>query len=206
MTATTYLAGLLLGLGLIVPIGPQNVFVVGQGLAVGIPRAFWAVLAAGICDTLLIALGWFGVGQLLETVPSLRAGLLVAGALFLTYLGVQSLRARDSRLDTADGQKLDARAVIWRTVSVSLLNPHAILDTVGVIGAAVAAQPASSRTVFAIGAMSASWLWFMVLAVGAAQVRRYLTERGARWFDRFSGLVMLLFAVLLAVEFVRSLL
>lgn len=51
---TTYLAGLALGLALIVPIGAQNVFVVGQGLAVGWPRAGWAVIAAGCCDTLLI--------------------------------------------------------------------------------------------------------------------------------------------------------
>ncbi|MFV2012905.1 MULTISPECIES: hypothetical protein [unclassified Micromonospora] len=39
---TDYLAGLLLGLGLIMPIGPQNVFVVSQGPAAGLPRALWA--------------------------------------------------------------------------------------------------------------------------------------------------------------------
>jgi len=84
---TAYLAGLALGLALIVPIGAQNVFVVGQGLAVGWPRAGWAVVAAGSCDTLLILAGAAGVSGLLTGIPALRGALLLGGAAFLTYLG-----------------------------------------------------------------------------------------------------------------------
>jgi arginine exporter protein ArgO len=46
---------------------------------------------------------------------------------------------------------------------VSLLNPNAILDTVGVIGAAIAAQEVTGRTAFAGGALTASWVWFVAL-------------------------------------------
>ena len=75
----TYLAGLALGLALIVPIGAQNVFVVGQGLAVGWPRAGWAVVAAGCCDTLLILAGAAGVAGLLTGFPVLRGRFCWAG-------------------------------------------------------------------------------------------------------------------------------
>lgn len=193
-----YLGGLVLGLGLIVPIGPQNVFVIGQGLAVGVPRALWAAVAAALCDSLLIVLGAAGVSGVLRALPGARAVLLAGGALFLTYLGIKSLRSKGSRL--AVPSRADARQVVGRTVSVSLLNPHAILDTVGVIGAAVAAAPVRSRLVFAAGTVSASWLWFLVLAVGAAQLRRVLTPRASVWFDRVSGIVLLVFAAGLAVE------
>ena len=200
---TTYLAGLALGLALIIPIGAQNVFVVGQGLAVGWPRAGWAVIAAGCCDTLLILAGAAGVSGLLAGFPALRGALLVGGAGFLSYLGIQSWRhaAATVRLDV--GEPLGARSVVRRTVAVSLLNPHAILDTVGVIGAAIAAQTGPSRIAFAGGAVSASWLWFLLLAGGAATMRRYLTPRRAMWFERISGSVMLLFAVILLSEFIR---
>ncbi|WP_326549485.1 LysE family transporter [Micromonospora sp. NBC_01813] len=95
---TVYLGGLLLGLGLIMPIGPQNVFVVNQGLAVGLPRALWAVLAAGCCDTLLIVAGVAGVSGLIATVPGVRPALLVFGAVFLSYLGVRSIRTAGGQL------------------------------------------------------------------------------------------------------------
>ncbi|MFR9721888.1 LysE/ArgO family amino acid transporter [Streptomyces sp. MS19] len=200
--ATTYLAGLALGLALIVPIGAQNVFVVGQGLAVGWPRACWAVAAAGCCDTLLILAGAAGASGLLNGFPALRGVLLLGGAAFLTYLGLQAWRSGATTLSLEAGDVLSARTVIRRTVAVSLLNPHAILDTVGVIGAAVAAQPEASRTVFAGGTVSASWLWFLLLAAGAAATRRFLTPRKALWFERISGTIMLFFAALLLYEFI----
>lgn len=195
-----YLSGLALGLALIVPIGAQNVFIVGQGLAVGWPRSVWAVIAAGCCDTLLILAGAAGVSQLLNSFPTLRVALLVGGAGFLTYLGVQSWRRSTTALDLSTGEELGARKVLTRTASVSLLNPHAILDTVGVVGAAIAAQPEAFRPFFAGGAVSASWLWFLLLASAAAGARRFLTPRRALWFERVSGSVMLLFALMLLSE------
>lgn len=205
---TVYLGGLLLGLGLIMPIGPQNVFVVNQGLAVGLPRALWAVLAAGCCDTLLIVAGVAGVSGLIATVPGVRPALLVFGAVFLTYLGVRSIRTAGGQLTVGapDGPGMaavSARQLIGRTASVSLLNPHAILDMVGVIGAAVIAQPAHTRLAFAAGTLSASWVWFLILAVGAAQARRHLTPRAIAWFDRLSGAIMLGFAGYFVVELVH---
>jgi L-lysine exporter family protein LysE/ArgO len=200
---TTYLAGLVLGLTLIVPIGAQNAFIIGQGLAVGWPRAGWAVVTAGCCDTLLILAGVAGVSGLLTGLPALHGVLLLGGAAFLGYLGIQSWRTSTTTLSLEAGETLSARAVIRRAMAVSLLNPHAYLDTVGVIGGAVAAQPQSARALFASGTVSASWLWFLLLAAGAAGVRRYLTPGRALWFERGSGTIMILFGALLLHEFIQ---
>jgi L-lysine exporter family protein LysE/ArgO len=203
MTAA-YLAGLLLGLALITPIGAQNVFVVGQGLAVGWPKAAWAVVAAGCCDTILIVCGAAGVSGLLNSFPGLRMSLLLGGALFLTHLGLRSWRTSEGLAGFATGDVLSGRQVMLRTVSVSMLNPHAILDTVGVMGSTIAAQPEDHRLLFASGAISASWLWFLFLAVGASNARRYMTPDRALWCERVSGTVMLLFAALLLRELVAE--
>ena len=151
MTAA-FFTGLALGLALIVPIGAQNVFVFGQGVSLGMPRALWAVVGAAVCDTILIVLGAAGTSALLNTVPGLRPAMLVAGALFLTYLGVKSLRAKPTDLDDETGVWSRGQ-VLRRTMAVSLLNPHAILDTVGVLGAAITAQAVATRLPFAVGAV-----------------------------------------------------
>ncbi|PRY56799.1 LysE/ArgO family amino acid transporter [Glycomyces artemisiae] len=201
---TALLAGLALGLALIVPIGAQNVFVFGQGVALGMPRALWAVAGAGLCDTLLIVLGATGASALLDSVPGLRPAMLAAGALFLAYLGVKSLRAKPSELADETGAWSPART-LRRTAAVSLLNPHAVLDTVGVLGAAIAAQATASRAVFAAGAVAASWIWFLLLASAATGLRKFMTKERRVWFDRASGLVLLVFAAWLAYEFARLL-
>jgi L-lysine exporter family protein LysE/ArgO len=56
--------------------------------------------------------------------------------------------------------------------------------------------------VFASGTVSASWLWFLLLAGGAAAARRFLTPRRALWFERISGAVMILFGALPLTEFI----
>jgi L-lysine exporter family protein LysE/ArgO len=201
----TFFAGLALGLGMIIPIGAQNVFVFNQGLTVGMPRALWSAMAAGCCDSLLIVLGAAGASALLDRVAGLRIAMLAGGAAFLCYLGVKSLRAKvTSDTDTNAGVR-SVRGVVARTVTVSLFNPHALLDTLGVIGAAVAAQQTGRRVAFAAGVLSASWLWFLLLALAAALLRNVLTPARRVWFDRVSGAVLLFFAGLLLFELGRAL-
>ena len=64
---------------------------------------------------------------------------------------------------------LTQRGPALRTaLALSLLNPHAWLDTVVLLGAIGAQQPGEAgRYVFAAGAMSASLLWFSCLGLGA---------------------------------------
>jgi L-lysine exporter family protein LysE/ArgO len=50
-------------------------------------------------------------------------------------------------------------ATVAQSVGLSVLNPHAVLDTVGVLGAAIVAQAAQERIMFATGAVGPSWVW-----------------------------------------------
>lgn len=196
-----YFAGLALGLALIMPIGAQNVFIVNQGLRVGIPRALIAVVVAGICDSLLILVGWKSMATVLERSPVSQGLLLAAGVGFLSYVGMRALTASGSGIGD---DVVGAPATIARkTAALSLLNPQAILETVGVIGAAIAAQEVTERTAFAGGILTASWLWFLVLAVGAAAMRRRLSVGMRLRVERVSGFLMLGLAALFARDLVH---
>lgn len=200
---TAYLNGLVLGIALIVPIGPQNIVVLNQGLLVGFPRSLFAVIFAGICDTVLIVVGAVGVGALLTGIPALRSVLLAVGTVFLLVLAWNSFRQSATDMPTVNDNG-SLRHVAMKIAGVSLLNPHAILDTVVVIGATIAAQRDDVRMIFASGALSASWLWFTFLVVAAHAVRRFLTPNSMRWLDRLSGAILLFFAGVLAVEFAHT--
>ena len=50
-------------------------------------------------------------------------------------------------------------------LSVSLLNPHAIMDTVGVIGTSASIYTGYEKIAFAIATISVSWFWFILLAI-----------------------------------------
>lgn len=120
------------------------------------------------------------------------------------YLGVRSLRT-GVVVNQVNETVTRPRQVFARTAAVSLLNPHAILDTVGVLGTAIAAQPAEARVFFGAGTALASWVWFLFLVAAAALLGQALTPSRRVWFDRFSGVVLLGFAAFLGYELWREL-
>ncbi|MBB4929834.1 L-lysine exporter family protein LysE/ArgO [Lipingzhangella halophila] len=200
-----YLSGLALGFALIGPVGPQNLYVIRAGIGLSVLRVLVVVLAATLCDALLISLGAAGAGAVVTRVPGVHATLLAGGCVFLVYLGRQSLRAPKPELDlpSSEAGGMATMTMTRQTVGVSLLNPHAILDTTVVIGAAAAAHAAGDRVAFAVGAVSASLLWFVLIGYGANAFRRWVTPAVAQWIERGSGIVLLVFAGKLAIDFVH---
>jgi L-lysine exporter family protein LysE/ArgO len=193
---SAFALGLLFGMATAFPVGVQSFVVLNQGLLVGYPRVFFGIVTASCCDTLLIVLGAIGVSAALAT-PGIKEVLICVGIAFLVVMGVATFRVPSE--DPKVGGMARPTAMVAQTMVVSLLNPHAILETVGVLGAAIAAQGAGSRAEFAAGVIGASWIWFLMVGLGASTLQRSLTARVRFWIQRGSGVLMLSLAGVLAV-------
>ncbi len=194
---SSFVFGLLFGMATAFPVGVQSFVVLNQGLVVGYPRVFFGIVTASCCDTLLIVLGAAGVSVLLNA-PGTQEAVILVGVVFLLVMGVLALR---TSLDDEEVRSLmRPTAMVAQTVGVSLLNPHAILETVGVLGAAIAAQAAENRLEFAAGVISASWVWFLMIGLGASALQRWLTSPVRLWLQRGSGVLMLGLAGVLALK------
>jgi L-lysine exporter family protein LysE/ArgO len=190
---STGVAGFLLSLSLIAAIGAQNLFVLRQGLLhqyVGLCVAFCAA-----ADAMLVALGVFGMAELVGASPRFGQAMALGGALFLLAYGVSALR-RAVRADSS--AQVDAvRSLAWPVVlaqlaALTLLNPHVYLDTVVLIGSIGARQSGDLKWVYVAGASCASLFWFTSLGYGARWLKP-LFARPAAWrvLDLATGVVML---------------
>lgn len=122
------LHGFLLAMPLIVPLGVQNIFVFNQGaLQPKFVRTLPVVITASICDTLLISLAVKGVSKVVLNYFWLKSLMYGLGVLFLAFMGWNTWRSVPNFDLNKNSEAFAA--------SVSLLNPHAIVDTVVVIGA-----------------------------------------------------------------------
>jgi L-lysine exporter family protein LysE/ArgO len=167
------LAGFLLALGLILPLGVQNTFVFLQGATQPRwTRALPVVLTAALCDTALILLAVSGVSLLILQFPWLLGALRWGGVLFLLYMGWTAWRSAGSAGQTEAGQDWPLKRQILFSLSVSLLNPHAILDTVGVIGTTALSFEGRERAAYAAACILVSWLWFLALMTAGHLTRR----------------------------------
>lgn len=187
------LAGMALGLSLIVAIGAQNIFVLQQGL-----RREHVGLVAGICsvsDFVLISAGVGGLGSMIQSAPLVVQVAQWAGAaVVLTYGGFAAVRAlRGQRLvmgrHTMTNRTVGAAAAT--TLTLTWLNPHVYLDTVVLVGG-LAATHGDDRWWFGLGACLASTAWFIALGYGARYLAPLLEKPGAwRVLDSVIALTMI---------------
>ncbi|MGW7885507.1 LysE/ArgO family amino acid transporter [Staphylococcus xylosus] len=156
--------GLLLALGLILPLGAQNVFVFNQGANhKSIYKSLPVIITAGLCDTLLILLAILGVSLILLSLPILQITIYCIGIVFLSYMAWSLWTSHQYHLQTY--KPMTAKKQIGFALSVSLLNPHAIMDTIGVIGTSAAMYEGVEKVVFSIATVLVSWVWFFILAI-----------------------------------------
>jgi L-lysine exporter family protein LysE/ArgO len=92
------------------------------------------------------------------------------------------------------------RQIIF-ALSVSLLNPHAILDTISVIGTGSLAYAGVEQIAFTAACILNSWLWFLMLAVAGKLVGSIGAVR--KWLNRASAVIIWLSAVYLVYNLMR---
>lgn len=188
--------GFLLALGLILPLGPQNSFVLSQGLSQpSLIRAMPVVVTAACCDTLLIVLAVAGVSAVVGAIQWLRLVLVCGGVVFLIAAGWMTWRAPPPSPQNGDdgtGEAGRSPASMGRQVgfalACSLGNPHAIVDTIGVIGTSALAYQGARLLAFSGACIAVSWLWFAGLAVAGRMLSRLDLAR--RLLNPASALVM----------------
>lgn len=186
-----------LAFGLILPLGVQNVFIFNQGMSQrSLLRALPAVVTAGISDTILIGAAVGGVSLILLQWPLLSGVLYAGGSVFLLYMAWSIWKSSGTLSESASA--LTAGRQIAFAASVSLLNPHALLDTVAVIGTSSLQYEGMDRIAFAITAAAVSWIWFLGLAsAGRWMGRTDTTGRISLVFNRLSAVVMIVMAAMM---------
>lgn len=194
-----YFNGLLLGLSLITALGPQNVFLIRQGALK--KHAILSALVCFICDIILVGASVAGLHQILSMHPALQIWITLLGITFLLYYGTCALKkALDKQSqETIRKQENTSRLqIVMLALGFSLLNPHAIIDSLVIIGSGSSQFPDNPQA-FLLGVISASFLWFASLTF----TTHYFSDILARvtvWrrIEFSSGLLMIFLSLKLA--------
>ncbi|WP_313576084.1 arginine exporter ArgO [Pseudescherichia sp.] len=202
-----YFQGFALGAAMILPLGPQNAFVMNQGI-----RRQYPLMVAGLCalsDLILICAGIFGGSAVLMQSPWLMALVTWGGVAFLLWYGFGALKTAFSQqleLANAEVLKQGRWRIIATMLAVTWLNPHVYLDTFVVLGSLGGQLAAEPKRWFALGTISASFIWFFGLALLAAWLApRLRTAKAQRIINVVVGVIMWFIAFQLAKEGIHHL-
>jgi len=161
-----FVHGMVLAMGLILPLGIQNLFVFTQGvIQPSFLRALPVVFTAAMCDTTLILLAVQGVSLFIASFAWIKVFFLGIGIVFLSYMGW--LTWNNTVVNSCDNKEKSStiKQQILFAITVSLFNPHAVLDTIGVIGTSSINYIGNEKVWFTIACILVSWCWFLLLAI-----------------------------------------
>ena len=194
------ITGFLASFALIAAIGAQNAFVLRQGI-----RREHVLPVVAMCttsDVVLITAGIAGVGALIGAHPDVLTAARVGGSAFLVGYGLLAARRayRPASLTPSDAAPARLAQVLLTCAALTFLNPHVYLDTVVLLGT-LANEHRDGRWLFAVGAVTASAVWFVGLGLGARRLSG-MFARPATWrvLDSVIAATMIGLGVSLAVS------
>jgi L-lysine exporter family protein LysE/ArgO len=171
-----FVSGFLISISLILALGPQNVFVMRQGLLRS--HVFAACLVCSISDALLIGAGVLGVGLFLSEMEELAIWMSIGASIFLIFYGCLRIKsALDPKgLEVGDNESQDLWPTILAGLAFTYLNPHVYVDTLFLIGGASSSYVGDEKLMFGVGAATASFVFFFSLGYGAKRLSPILNN------------------------------
>jgi L-lysine exporter family protein LysE/ArgO len=173
-----FISGFFLSLSLIVAIGPQNAFVLRQGLLR--QHVFSIAVFCAVSDIILINLGVFGFGSIISEIVWLSQYMFMIGGLWLAGYGFLRLKGAyiaDSYLEATSEDVPDLKLALTNCAALTWLNPHVYIDTLLLIG--TVSIRFDNNFQFSAGASAASLIFFFSLAFGARLLSPLMNSRKA---------------------------
>ena len=160
----TYLVlGFMTGMSLILALGPQNIFVIEQGLKKEF--IFLVCLICSASDTLLIFLGIFIFNYFQSFfTPLIEFILNLLLLIFLLYFIWNKIYKEINRLNlNISNTKKSLPSVVFKTLGFTYLNPHVYSDTVFFLGNVSKDLLLKQKLFFGLGASLSSFIFFFII-------------------------------------------
>ena len=192
--AAPYGVGFALSFSLILAIGAQNAFVLRQGLMrqhVGM-----LVLFCALSDAVLIIIGVGGLAPfMVQWLISIEKWLFAGAALWLGAYGLmRGYKAwlGDAALQAGEVTQKGLLTTLAMAAVLTFGNPHVYLDTVVLIGTVSLQFEAQAKIAYAVGAVTASFVFFAGLGYGATALSGIMKRQNSwRILDAAVAVVML---------------
>ena len=189
-----FMQGFLIGSSLIIAIGPQNLFVIQQGLKN--KYIFITVLICSLSDALLIIVGITLSSILINIQPTIFSSLKIIAGIWLFFYGFNKIKnSRNNNIvnfNKVNSEEL--KYTILNLLAITYLNPHVYLDTVILLG--TISSNFTNKIYFGIGAILASINFFFLLGYLSKLLSKIFKNRKLWfWIDNIIGLIMIIYGI-----------
>lgn len=184
--------------------GPDFAVVLRQCVTSGTRAGIWTSFGVGTGILLHVSYCVLGVALLLSQSPTLFNSMKFLAAIYLFYLGIQSIRSSlgpgTNQAVVEGSSSVNPRKAFVLGFLTNGLNPKATLFFLALFTVVISQEtPMSVQIAYGIYLAIATFMWFALLSkvLGRTAVRKWLLKSGA-WFERGMGAILVLLALQIA--------
>jgi len=193
MSISDFVQGFIIGSSLIIAIGPQNLYLINQGLKKN--YTFIVVLICCLSDSLLIIFGIYLSNSILNFSGSIIITMKLIGGIWLILYGISKIKnSRNHIIKNQEFNETSFTKVVLTTLAITYANPHVYLDTVILLGSI--SVNFNNKLFFGLGAILASFVFFFSLGYFSNFLSKYIKSKKV-WFyiDNIMGSLMLFYGL-----------
>ena len=193
MSMYDFIQGFIIGSTLILAIGPQNLYVINQGLKKNF--VLIVVLICSLSDSLLIVCGIYLSNNILSLNTSIITIMKLIGGIWLILYGINKIKnSRQHKIKSNAFNEASFTKVVLTTLAITYANPHVYLDTVILLGSI--SINFDSKLDFGLGAICASFIFFFSLGYFSNFLSQYIKSPKV-WFyiDNVMGFLMFFYGL-----------
>ena len=193
MSISDFIQGFIIGSTLILAIGPQNLYVINQGLKKNF--VLIVVLICSLSDSLLIVCGIYLSNNILSLNTSIITIMKLIGGIWLILYGINKIKnSRQHEIKSNEFNESSFTKVVLTTLAITYANPHVYLDTVILLGSI--SINFDSKILFGLGAICASFIFFFSLGYFSNFLSQYIKSPKV-WFyiDNVMGFLMFFYGL-----------
>ena len=190
-----FVFGFYLGMSLILAIGPQNLFVIEQGLRRN--RVFLVCLICALSDFIFIVIGTTAFHYFSQSTPFVDITLNLLLLVFIfNFIWNKLNKSSDlySLESTYNAEPLGK--VVLKTLAFTYLNPHVYSDTIFIIGGFSRDFILNEKFFFVMGATTSSIIYFFCLGYASSYFAHFINNRRSwRLIDKAVIFTMMLLSI-----------
>ncbi|MDC1185215.1 LysE family transporter [Alphaproteobacteria bacterium] len=189
MSISDFIQGFIIGSTLILAIGPQNLYVINQGLKKNF--VLIVVLICSLSDSLLIVCGIYLSNNILSLNTSIMTIMKLIGGIWLILYGINKIKnSRQHEIKSNEFNEASFTKVVLTTLAITYANPHVYLDTVILLGSI--SINFDSKLYFGLGAICASFIFFFSLGYFSNYIK---SPKVLFYIDNVMGFLMIFYGL-----------
>jgi threonine/homoserine/homoserine lactone efflux protein len=192
--------------------GPINVTIVNESARCGFLRAFLIAAGAVVMETIYCSVAFAGFGSVFHS-HMVQATMQLVSFILVLWLGLKYLFAGqvpgEERSLKVVESRLHPHTAFWIGFVRVLANPGVLLLWLGITASLLShgamADTLVTKGVFCAGVAISGWIWFAGLSWGVSRGHGRFSGKALRRISQFSGIVLLVTAVIIAGRLIHLL-